>query len=93
MRGLFEAMKAETIPIGERLIAQETGLDKLFADHKVTPELWPPPRPRSAALKPSCATLISDITSRLSRCCNRRKYNAMPNCADAAEGNQKHHRH
>ena len=38
VRGLFEAMKAETIPIGERLIAQETALDKLFAEHKVTPE-------------------------------------------------------
>ena len=37
-RGMFEAMKAETIPIGERLIAQEAALDKLFADHAVTPE-------------------------------------------------------
>jgi hypothetical protein len=37
-RGMFEAMKAETIPIGERLIAQETALDRLFADHVITPE-------------------------------------------------------
>jgi hypothetical protein len=37
-RSLFEAMKAETIPIGERLIAQEAALDKLFADHVITPE-------------------------------------------------------
>jgi hypothetical protein len=37
-RSMFEAMKAETIPIGERLIAQEAALDKLFADHAVTPE-------------------------------------------------------
>lgn len=37
-RGMFEAMKAETIPIGERLIAQEAALDKLFADHSITPE-------------------------------------------------------
>jgi hypothetical protein len=37
-RGMFEAMKAETIPIGERLIAQEAALDKLFADHAITPE-------------------------------------------------------
>lgn len=38
VRGMFEAMKAETIPIGERLIAQEAALDKLFADHTITPE-------------------------------------------------------
>jgi hypothetical protein len=36
-RGMFEAMKAETVPIGERLIAQEAELDKLFADHAITP--------------------------------------------------------
>jgi hypothetical protein len=35
---MFEAMKAETIPIGERLIAQEAALDRLFADHAITPE-------------------------------------------------------
>jgi hypothetical protein len=37
-RNMFEAMKAETIPIGERLIAQEAALDRLFADHAITPE-------------------------------------------------------
>jgi Heavy-metal resistance len=37
-RSMFEAMKAETISIGERLIAQEAALDKLFADHTITPE-------------------------------------------------------
>jgi hypothetical protein len=37
-RSMFDAMKAETIPIGERLIAQEAALDKLFADHVITPE-------------------------------------------------------
>jgi len=35
---MFESMKAETIPIGERLIAQEAALDRLFADHAITPE-------------------------------------------------------
>jgi hypothetical protein len=38
VRSLFEAMKADAIPLGERLIAQETTLDRLFADHKVTSE-------------------------------------------------------
>ncbi|MEX0696368.1 MAG: periplasmic heavy metal sensor [Dongiaceae bacterium] len=33
---LLEAMKAETIPIGERIIAEETALDHLFAARRVT---------------------------------------------------------
>lgn len=36
---LFEAMKAETVPIGERLIADEGALDRLFADKKVARDL------------------------------------------------------
>jgi Spy/CpxP family protein refolding chaperone len=35
---LFEAMHAETVPIGERLIAAEAELDRLFAERSVTPE-------------------------------------------------------
>ena len=38
IQGLFEAMKAEAIPIGERLISQEKALDTLFATHTATPE-------------------------------------------------------
>jgi hypothetical protein len=30
-------MKAETIPLGERLIAQETELDRAFASRAITP--------------------------------------------------------
>ncbi len=33
---LLEAMKAETIPLGERIIAAETSLDRLFAERRVT---------------------------------------------------------
>src|SRR5262249_20836606 len=33
---LFEAMKAETMPIGERIIADEAALDRQFADKSVT---------------------------------------------------------
>ena len=36
-KGLFEAMKAEAVPVGERLIEQEAKLDRLFADREVTP--------------------------------------------------------
>jgi hypothetical protein len=38
VRDLFDAMKAETIPIGEQLIAQETALDALFATREATAE-------------------------------------------------------
>ena len=34
---LFEAMKAEAVPVGGRLIEQEAKLDRLFADREITP--------------------------------------------------------
>jgi hypothetical protein len=37
VRSLYDAMRAETIPIGERLVAQETGLERQFAERSVTP--------------------------------------------------------
>ena len=36
-KALFEAMKAEAVAIGERLIQQETELDRLFATRAVQP--------------------------------------------------------
>ena len=36
-KGLFEAMKAEAVPVGERLIEQEAKLDRLFAERAITP--------------------------------------------------------
>ncbi len=38
VRELFAAMKAEAVPLGEQLIAQEADLDKRFADKTMTPE-------------------------------------------------------
>jgi Spy/CpxP family protein refolding chaperone len=37
LKQLFEAMKAETIPLGVELIAQERGLNDAFADKSITP--------------------------------------------------------
>jgi Spy/CpxP family protein refolding chaperone len=34
---LFAAMKAEAVPLGERLIAQEAQLDREFGDRSITP--------------------------------------------------------
>jgi Spy/CpxP family protein refolding chaperone len=36
-RWLIDAMRAEAIPVGERLIEQETKLDRLFANREITP--------------------------------------------------------
>src|SRR5215475_1843088 len=36
VEGLFAAMEAEALPLGERLIAQEAELDKAFADKTIT---------------------------------------------------------
>lgn len=36
-KALFEAMRSEAVPLGERLIRQETELDRLFAAKTVTP--------------------------------------------------------
>jgi hypothetical protein len=35
-KALLDAMKAEAIPIGERIVAEEAALDRLFADRSVT---------------------------------------------------------
>jgi Spy/CpxP family protein refolding chaperone len=37
MQELFTAMKAEALPLGERLISQEADLDKAFAKKTITP--------------------------------------------------------
>jgi hypothetical protein len=38
IRQLFESMKAEALPVGAKLIDQETALDQQFANRSITPE-------------------------------------------------------
>lgn len=38
IKQLFDSMKAEAVPVGEKLIAQETMLDQQFASRAITPE-------------------------------------------------------
>ena len=38
IEGLFESMKAEAVPLGEKLLAQEMALDQQFANHSITAE-------------------------------------------------------
>jgi Spy/CpxP family protein refolding chaperone len=39
VKQLFEAMKAEAIPVGERLIQQEITLDRQFAEQKISSDV------------------------------------------------------
>src|SRR5262249_8156874 len=38
IQSLFDSMKAEAVPLGERLLEQEAILDQQFANHRMTPE-------------------------------------------------------
>jgi Spy/CpxP family protein refolding chaperone len=38
VQSLFDAMKAEAVPLGERLLEQEAALDQQFASRTVTPQ-------------------------------------------------------
>lgn len=38
MRDLYEAMKAEAVPVGEVLIAREGALDRAFAERSISPD-------------------------------------------------------
>src|SRR5215207_5798307 len=38
MQQLFDQMKSEAVPVGERLIEQERALDREFADRRISPE-------------------------------------------------------
>jgi hypothetical protein len=93
VRSLFDAMKAETIPIGARLIAQEAALDSLFAGHKVTAETLAAAtaeigdtqaKLRNAHLRYHLSTIAMLQPSQIQRYAELRGY---------AEGDQKHHHH
>jgi len=62
-KALFEAMKAEAVPLGERLIAEETTLDRLFATRSAAPAPWRRRRARSARRKPRSGPPICATTS------------------------------
>ena len=38
VQSLFDAMKAEAVPLGAKLLDQEAALDQQFANHSITPE-------------------------------------------------------
>lgn len=50
-KALFAAMKAEAVPIGERIVAEERALDRLFAEKRVTAAAIDAATARIAALR------------------------------------------
>jgi hypothetical protein len=92
--GMFAAMKAETIAIGEQLIAQEAALDKLFAEHEITPEKLSAAtaeiggtqaRLRAAHLKYHLSTVAMLEPSQV------QQYSALRGYADGSQGRHPHH--
>jgi hypothetical protein len=67
MQELFTSMRAEAIPLGERLIAQQADLDKEFAK-TITRRAWRPLRTRSASRMQRSGRRISNTTCQPSRC-------------------------
>ena len=93
---LFEAMKAEAMSLGERLVAQEAALDTLFADRRATEETVATAtaeigdtqgRLRAAHLKYHLATLQAMLPDQVSRYAELRGYTA------SGTGTPHRHRH
>jgi hypothetical protein len=93
-QGMFAAMKAETIAIGEKLISQEVALDKLFAVHAITPEKLSAAtaaiggtqaRLRAAHLKYHLSTVAMLEPSQV------QQYSALRGYADGSQGRHHHH--
>ncbi len=86
IQGLFDAMKAETLPIGERLISQERMLDALFATHTATPEAI---AAATATIGDTQAMLrAAHLKYHLSNCCSLRRSSVMPSCAAMLAANR-----
>jgi hypothetical protein len=62
-KALFDRMKAEAVPLGERLIEEETALDRLFATKSVEPSTSTLRRALSEGRKARSGPRICAITS------------------------------
>jgi Spy/CpxP family protein refolding chaperone len=106
MTRLFDAMKAEAVPLGERLIAQEAALDALFAERRAsddtvgaaTAEIGTTQgQLRAAHLKYHLATLQALQPEQVRRYGELRGYtNAAPNTGTntgSSTGTPHQHRH
>ena len=85
VQGLFDAMKAEALPLGSRLIEQEAALDRQFAMHTVTPESLRTATAEVAGTQGALRETRPQISfARRSRSSHRTKCSAMPNYAAMA---------
>ena len=82
---LFAAMKAEAVPLGETLIAQEADLDKQFAGKTITPTGLAASMNAIGHRQHSVARISSTTCSR-STCSRRRKGRAMASCVATMPG-------
>ena len=79
---LFAAMKAETIPIGEQLIAQERELDRLFAERTVTEASLATAMRTIAATQASLRTAHLKYHLTMLAVLTPHQCSAIPSCAD-----------
>jgi hypothetical protein len=75
---LFQSMRAEAVPLGEKLLAQEAALDQQFASHSITAEGLMLRRRRSAQRRPNSGTLILSIIWRLPKSSQPSRCNTTP---------------
>ncbi|MEA2967554.1 MAG: hypothetical protein QOE78_815 [Alphaproteobacteria bacterium] len=80
VQDLFAAMKAEAVPLGETLIAQEADLDKQFAGKTITPAGL------TASMNAIGATQAALRGAHLKTCSRRRKGRAMASCVATTPG-------
>lgn len=102
MARLFDAMKAEAVPLGERLIAQEAALDALFAGHRATGETVAAATAeigatqgqlRAAHLKYHLATLQALQPEQVQRYAELRGYTSGGSNQGTSQGMPHQHRH
>ena len=86
VQDLFAAMKAEAVPLGETLIAQEADLDKQFASKTITPTGLSASMNAIGAHTQHSVARISGTTCSRSRCSRRRKGRAMASCVATTRG-------
>jgi Spy/CpxP family protein refolding chaperone len=94
---LFDAMKAEAVPVGQRLIAAERDLNRAFADRTITPERLQAATAsigelqgqlRNTHLKYHLATAALLSPDQIHRYVELRGYTAVANAAHAPLGPQ-----
>ena len=86
-------MKAETVPIGEKMIAQEANLEREFAGKTITEASLTAAMQAIAPRKRHSEPLTSSIISRPPSCWRRRRSSVMPSCVAIRAARRPMHQH